>query len=460
MGAAVSTKALEQFDAALKDSETTKRLVVRDCELLVLPPKDLERTIHLRELRLEHAKLKQLPASFGCLLLLERLSLSNNHLETLPLSFHKFQRLEELDLSCNKLRSLLGNFCNLGALRRLFMYDNALKKLPREFGALSSLEMLDVHNNRLWKLPKSFPCLAKLTRVDFSRNKLRKLPEAFGNLSALRICSLGRNVLSELPPFFGMLGSLEVLTLSYNALYKLPASFVDLISLTNLSLTGNRIESFPGPQFSGLKTLVTLTYSENRLRQWQPGEKIFVLEDDIPDNEQVIEEDVDGEVDELSNVFSNPLSPLENIQYLDLSDNALIVLPRQGWNRLTVLVHLKLSRNRLQKLPSEIGKLPKLQRLDIAANKLEFLPLTLFSTKTLAFLDAHQNSLQTLPDNVGECEALVRLVLTKNRELHGLPSSFCCLSRLEELRVDKACFLALDDAVTAFCRKLAFFSAE
>jgi leucine-rich repeat protein SHOC2 len=31
----------------------------------------LERATHLKELRLEHAKLKQLPASFGCLVLLE-----------------------------------------------------------------------------------------------------------------------------------------------------------------------------------------------------------------------------------------------------------------------------------------------------------------------------------------------------------------------------------------------------
>jgi leucine-rich repeat protein SHOC2 len=74
MGAGVSTKALEDFDAALKGSDGSDgsdRLVVGHCELLTLPPKMLERATHLKELRLEHAKLKQLPASFGCLVLLE-----------------------------------------------------------------------------------------------------------------------------------------------------------------------------------------------------------------------------------------------------------------------------------------------------------------------------------------------------------------------------------------------------
>ncbi|KAL4174828.1 hypothetical protein KRP22_006757 [Phytophthora ramorum] len=461
MGAGASTKALGEFEAALESSDSTSKLVVTSCDLLVLPPEILERAAHLRELRLEHAKLKQLPASFGCLVLLERLSLAGNELEALPLSFHQLQRLEELDLSCNALRSLLGNFCDLGALRRLFVYDNALQKLPREFGALTSLEMVDMHNNALRKLPRSFPCLAQLSRLDLSRNKLRKLPEAFGNLSALRNCNLGRNALRELPACFGMLGHLAVLGLQYNALYKLPASFADLTNLTNLSLTGNRIECLPGPQLGALKALITLTYAENRLQQWQPGEKSSVLEEDPPEKDDAGSNEAEA-TDELETfaTCSNPLAALDSVQYLDLSDNWLVSLPARGWTSLGALLHLKLARNRLQSLPTEVGRLAKLQRLDIAGNKFTALPNALFSSKTLAFLDVQQNALHELPHNVGECESLVRIVLTRNRDLRGLPASVCRLSRLQELRVDKSCFLALGDELTVFCRAIAFFSAE
>ncbi|KAF4043241.1 Leucine rich repeat [Phytophthora infestans] len=449
MGAGVSTKAFKEFDAALKDTEVTGKLAVRDCDLFALPPEVLERATHLTELRLEHAKLKHLPASFGSLILLERLSLAGNELETLPLSFHELQRLEELDLSCNALSSLLGNFCNLGSLRRLCMYENALKKLPREFGALKSLEVLDMHNNALKRLPKSFPCLTSLTRLELSRNKLRKLPQAFGNLSALLICNLGRNMLRELPDYFGMLGALEVLSLSYNALAHRSQEFI-----------ANRQQDrvLPGPD-QPLTALVTLTYAENRLRLWRPGEK-SILDEEAPESVYKLGTSDEEDTNEVGITPSNPLVTLAAIQYLDLSDNALEYLPSRGWGRLETLLHLKLSRNRLHLIPPEVGSLPRLQRLDIAANKLKTLPSSLFSNKSLAYLDAQQNTLQELPDNAGECEALVRLVLTKNRDLRGLPRSICRLALLEELRVDKSCFLALGEELTAFCRELAYFSAE
>ncbi|RLN86292.1 hypothetical protein BBJ28_00001860 [Nothophytophthora sp. Chile5] len=450
MGAGASTRALEELEAALHGAGDAGKLVVRHCDLRALPPELLARATHLRELTLEHAKLRQLPASFGCLVLLERLSLAGNQLETLPLSFRELQRLEELDVSANALHSLLGNFCDLIALRRLHLHSNALRKLPREFGALRSLELLDVRNNMLRKLPASFPCLTRLSRLDASRNKLKKLPAAFGNLRALRVCHLGRNALQELPELFGMATSLEVLALQHNALYKLPASFAELTNLTSLSVTGNRLESFPGDQLRSLNALVTLSYAENRLSQWQLGDRSVHLED----QDEGFQDDAEA-TEELSNVLGNPLSALNTVQYLDFSDNTLVTLPRRGWSQLGELLELKLARNRLERLPAGLGALRKLRRLDLAGNKLTVLPTALLSLKTLECLDVQQNTLQELPANVGECEKLDQLVLTRNRQLHGLPASLCRLSRLRELRVDRLCFLALDDDQTEFCRGLA-----
>lgn len=69
MGASVSTRALEQLEDALADGSTT--LAIADRDLLVLPPAAIAKAIHLRELTLCGTRLGTLPASFGCLVLLE-----------------------------------------------------------------------------------------------------------------------------------------------------------------------------------------------------------------------------------------------------------------------------------------------------------------------------------------------------------------------------------------------------
>lgn len=69
MGASVSTRALEQLEDAITEGCTSLTITNRD--LLLLPPAAIAKAIHLRELTLSSTRLGTLPASFGCLVLLE-----------------------------------------------------------------------------------------------------------------------------------------------------------------------------------------------------------------------------------------------------------------------------------------------------------------------------------------------------------------------------------------------------
>lgn len=70
MGGSVSTRALDEFEDALADGQQTALTIVNR-DLLVIPPVAIAKAIHLRDLTLNNTKLGTLPASFGCLVLLE-----------------------------------------------------------------------------------------------------------------------------------------------------------------------------------------------------------------------------------------------------------------------------------------------------------------------------------------------------------------------------------------------------
>jgi len=100
-------------------------------------------------------------------------------------------------------------------------------------------------------------------------------------------------------------------------------------------------------------------------------------------------------------------SALNEIQELDLSDQALTSLPR-SIGKMTSIATLNLQENSLTSLPSSIGHLTNLEHLNLM-----------------------DNELTSLPDKMGYCSAL-RTLECNNNPLSSLPASFI---RLVNLRV-------------------------
>ncbi|WAR15320.1 PATS1-like protein [Mya arenaria] len=97
---------------------------------------------------------------------------------------------------------------------------------------------------------------------------------------------------------------------------------------------------------------------------------------------------------------------------IDFQNNQLETLPDEFFTSFVVLESLNLSKNKIEKLPSGIGKLKEITEINVAHNKLTELPSDFAGLKeTLLFLDISHNPLNHLPHNVS--------FLTKLEELHA-----------------------------------------
>ncbi|QCD91224.1 internalin A [Vigna unguiculata] len=102
-------------------------------------------------------------------------------------------------------------------------------------------------------------------------------------------------------------------------------------------------------------------------------------------------------------------------------------------------------------LPDSIGKLSSLVTLDLSENRIMALPATIGGLSSLTRLDLHSNRISELPDSVGNLLSLVYLDLRGN-QLTLLPASFTRLIRLEELDLSSNQISALPDTLGSLVR--------
>ena len=95
---------------------------------------------------------------------------------------------------------------------------------------------------------------------------------------------------------------------------------------------------------------------------------------------------------------------------------------------------IDLSRNQLAFLPETLGECSALVELLLATNKLQGLPLSIGQLAKLEVLDLSANLIATLPPSFGKLAGLKRLNLSGN-QLRDVPDSVGLLSKLEDLNM-------------------------
>ncbi|CAJ1446023.1 unnamed protein product, partial [Effrenium voratum] len=164
-------------------------------------------------------------------------------------------------------------------------------------------------------------------------------------------------------------------------------------------------------------------------------EHVVVLknEDALPSTASTIQVCIlpDPLQDKLPELLGYSWPEMETLKELDLQENCLEFLPDAFGEKLPRLRKLRLSQNQLQLLPRSMGKLQKLQALQVEGNLLTRLP---DFSKSLVDLQLEENRLEALPQSFGSLEALQRLSLDFNR-LRFLPESFGSLRSLQKLRL-------------------------
>ncbi|MDM8526952.1 CHAT domain-containing protein [Anaerolineales bacterium HSG24] len=127
------------------------------------------------------------------------------------------------------------------------------------------------------------------------------------------------------------------------------------------------------------------------------------------------------------------IGELTSLQQLDLWNNQLSELPAEI-GQLTNLQQLYLSSNKLSELPAEIGQLTSLQQLYLSSNELSELPAEIGQLTSLQQLDLNDNRLSELPAEVGQLTSLQHLNLYGNR-LSELPAEIVQLTSLQQLDI-------------------------
>lgn len=122
----------------------------------------------------------------------------------------------------------------------------------------------------------------------------------------------------------------------------------------------------------------------------------------------------------------NTIGKMSKLQTLDLSGNKITSLPSDLWS-LGLLKSLNLSSNRIsERLPSNIGNFMLLQTLDLSFNSFSGeIPAAISSLVGLTTLKLHNNGFQFgVPPGLINCRSLVSIDLSSNQLSGSLPVSF------------------------------------
>lgn len=163
----------------------------------------------------------------------------------------------------------------------------------------------------------------------------------------------------------------------------------------------------------------------------------------------------------VAEAFGKEVTDITTHEALAAYDGGLECLPggmesMEGIGLLTGLTSLVCSKNNLETLPAEIGKLTNLTELNLyKAFALQSLPPEVGQLKKLTTLRVEETALETLPKEIGGCEALevlnasaapiasipdeigqlkkLRILDLSTTNLASVPDGLCELSSLKEL---------------------------
>lgn len=247
-----------------------------------------------------------------------------------------------------------------------------------QFGGL---ETLDLHGNKLFALPVGVRRLHQLRMLNLSYNEL--VMDKLGiilEIPSLVDLKLASNKLAGVfPSEIGRLRQLESLDLRNNALTRLPRELSELTSLKILDVGENNLATLPFEALSKLP-LKTLNAPRNNLEGTL-----------IPEN----------------------VGRLENLQSLNVANNALEVFAANDKLSLPNLHSLIINVNRIKSLPC-VSTWQSLSVLAAEENRLTDIPAGFVDLKKVKTVDFTGNNITRVDEKIGLLESLSTFKIANN----------------------------------------------
>lgn len=297
---------------------------------------------------------------------LQEISWTNSNISAIEIDvFDGLQNIEYIDLSRNEIkRTEHGLFARLSRLKYLNLSRNHIDDIRRfTFVDLENLEVLDVSNNRLQAVPfQVFGPMTRLQYLDISHNKIATfLDYYFKPNRQLKTLFLNNNSLVKITSnALVNLKELETLDISSNKLDYIPkALFDNLEQLRELDISYNNFQNISQDSFKNLNKLKTLNMGGNRLKMlpamlFQHNENLITLYLDHT---------------EVTVLQNTNFKGLHNLQRLYIRNNQLLrEIEAFVLQDTPSLTHLDISANALTYLPLSLKMLDKLQELRMGNN--------------------------------------------------------------------------------------------
>ncbi|KAL1556507.1 mitogen activated protein kinase [Salvia divinorum] len=356
-----------------------------------------------------------------------RIQIGNQKLQgSLPPSLGKLTSLQIFEVMYNQLSGALPSFAGLSSLQRILLNNNNFTSVPPDFfDGMNSLSVVYMDQNPFssWQIPAGLKSSSNLQSFSASNANISgQLPDFFGSETFPSLTTLHlafNNLEGPLPASFagssmqslwlngqtvGMNGSISVVQnmtqltdiwLHSNAFSGPLPDFTGLIQLQKLSLRDNSLTGPVPDSLVGLKTLLSVNLTNNKLQGKTP--KFSVPVDMYPGSNSFCLPDPGVECDPRVNTlldvakdFGYPATfsdnwkgndpcvswkgitcIAKNISVVNFRGMALSGTISPIFAKLTSLQRLILSNNNLTgAIPTELTQLPSLVELDISNNQI------------------------------------------------------------------------------------------
>ncbi|XP_028772045.1 receptor-like protein kinase [Neltuma alba] len=384
-------------------------------------PPEIGNCKSLKSLRLYSNQLGgAIPNELGRLSKLEDLELYFNHLTgEIPLTIWKIPNLEHVLLHNNSLSGKLpSEMTELKHLKNISLFDNQFSgPIPQSLGINSSLMKLDLMNNKFTGgIPPNLCFGKQLRTLSLGLNQLQGgIPQDLGRCATLRRLVLNENNLSGSIPEFEGDQNLIYMDISRNNISgEIPSSLGNCTNLTALILSTNNITGPIPSELGNLWPLQVLNLAHNNLEGPLPQQLSYCTKMDT----------FDVGFNFINGSFPSSMRSWKALTVLILRENRFSGVIPSFFSEYVQLLQLQLGGNMFGgKIPASMGSLQNLlYGLNLSANKLTGeIPLEIGKLKKLQILDISLNNLTGSIHVLGDLSSLTEVNISHNSFVGALP---------------------------------------